>query len=74
MRTAKTLISLGECWFCHAAAHLSLEVFAQVLLKPACSATEASEGLYFLDIATKDIILPRQRITKLLIRLHGCAG
>ena len=49
-------------------------VFDQVSLKPACSATEASWRLEILDTETRDIILSRQRTTKLLIRLHGCVS
>ena len=45
-------------------------VFDQVRLKPVCSATEASESHEF---ATGDVILSKQRITKTLIRLCGCA-
>ena len=44
----------------------------EVRLKPACSATETSQGLEILDIASIDIILSKQRITKALIRLRGC--
>ena len=46
----------------------------QVRLKPACSATETSRRLEILDIETRGIILSKQRITKALIRLRGCAG
>ena len=46
----------------------------QVRLKPACSATEASQCLEILDIETRGIILSRKRTTKALIRLRGCAG
>ena len=46
----------------------------QVRLKPACSATEASQSLEISAIASRGIILSRQRTTKALIRLHGCAG
>ena len=47
----------------------------QVRLKLACSATEAaSMRLENLVTETKDITLSRQRITKALIRLRGCAG
>ena len=52
------------------ASHMSLvtrkPVFGvcdQIRLKPAC-----------LHVKTKDIILSKQRITKALIRLRGCAG
>ena len=43
-------------------------------LKPACSADETSQGLEISAIASRVIILSRQRKTKVLIRLHGCAG
>ena len=46
-------------------------VFDQVRLKPA---TEANWRLEISDIETRDIILSRQRTTKALIRLRGCAG
>ena len=46
----------------------------QVSLKPACSATEASYSLGILNLASIGIILSRQRTTKVLIRLRGCAG
>ena len=42
--------------------------------KLACSATDTSKRLEILDIETTDIILSKQRITKALIRLRGCAG
>ena len=38
-----------------------------VRLKPVCSATEASWSLEISDIETRDIILSRQRTTKVLI-------
>ena len=38
------------------------------------SATKTSQGLESLDIASIDIILSKQRRTKTLIRLRGCAG
>ena len=46
----------------------------QLILKPVCSATEATSSLEILDIARRGIILSRQRTTKALIRLRGCAG
>ena len=39
-------------------------------LKP----TEAKKRLEISDTETRDVILSRQRITKALIRLCGCAG
>ena len=35
---------------------------------------DLSKKLEILDIEIKGIILSRQRTTKVLIRLHGCAG
>ena len=46
----------------------------QVRLKPACSATDTSYRLELSAIASRDFILSRQRTTKALIRLCGCAG
>ena len=42
--------------------------------KPACAATETSKSPEILDLESRDIILSRQRTTKVLIRLHECAG
>ena len=42
--------------------------------KPACAATEASMRLEILVTETRSITLSKQRTTKALIRLHGCAG
>ena len=49
-------------------------VCKQVRHKPACPATKASPSLENLDIASIGIILSKQRTTKALIRLRGCAG
>ena len=49
-------------------------IFDQVTFKPDCSATEASSNLVTLDRASIHIILSKQRTTKVLIRLRGCAG
>ena len=46
----------------------------QVRLKPACSAKETSQSLKILDLVSIVIILSRQRKTKALSRLCGCAG
>ena len=46
----------------------------QVRLKLVRSADETSRGLEISDVETRDIILSRQRTTKVLIRLSGCAG
>ena len=45
-----------------------------VRLKPACSGKEASKGLEISAIASRGIILSRQRTTKALIRLRRWAG
>ena len=50
------------------------KVFDQVRLQPVCSAKEASYSHEFANIDTRDIMLSRQRTTKMLIRLRGCAG
>ena len=46
----------------------------QVRHKPAWSVIETSYSLDILDVARIHIILSRQRTTKALIRLCGCAG
>ena len=46
----------------------------QVILKPACSATENSKTFEMLCVASLDMIVSIELITKALIRLHGCAG
>ena len=51
---------------------MSLGVSDQVKL--AFSATEATMRLEILIKETRDITLSRQRTTKALIRLRGCAG
>ena len=50
---------------------ICLRGFRPGKLKPACAATEASQRHGILDIETRDSILSRQRITKVLIRLRG---
>ena len=42
--------------------------------KPACSATETSWKVETSLAASLDMILSKKRITKMLIRLRGCAG
>ena len=49
-------------------------VFDQVVPKPACSATETSNKIEISPEAKLDMILYKKRITKVLIRLRGCAG
>ena len=49
-------------------------VLDQATFKPACSASKTSLSLEILDLASIAIILSRQRTTKVLIRMHGCAG
>ena len=51
-----------------------LRVCDQVRHKPVSAATEAMRMLEISDIETRGIILSRQRTTKVLIRLRGCAG
>ena len=46
----------------------------QVRLKPVCTAIETSWRLEILNVETTGIILSKQRITKVLIRLRGYAG
>ena len=41
----------------------------QVRLKPACTATETSQGLEILDLTSTCVIVSKQRTTKVLIRL-----
>ena len=53
--------------------NVSSGIFDQVTFKPACSVREASQNLETLDIASVRIILPKQRTTKVLIRLLGCS-
>ena len=50
----------------------SLVLCGQVRRKPACSATEASWSLVISDIEFRGILLFRERIAKMLIRLRGC--
>ena len=53
--------------------NVSSGVSDQVRLKLACSATEASMMVDILVTETRDITQSRQRATKMLIRLCGCA-
>ena len=46
----------------------------QVIPKKACSSTETSQNSEILLVASFDIVLSNKRMTKALIRLHGCAG
>ena len=46
----------------------------KVRLKPVFAATETSKKIEFSLEVSNDIILSNQRITKVLIRLRGCAG
>ena len=54
--------------------NVSLRVCDQLRFKPACSASEASYRLDISDLETRNIILSKERTTKALIRLRGCAG
>ena len=49
------------------------EVSDTVRFKPACSAIETSKKIEILLVANLDMILVNKPITKVLIRLHGCA-
>ena len=74
-----SIIGLSEFWHALSSVASSWEnvssgVSDQVRLKLACSATEASMRLGILVTETRDITLSRQRTTKALIRLRGCAG
>ena len=51
-----------------------LGVCDQLRLQPACSVDVTNYGLEISAIASRGIILYRQRTTKALSRLHGCAG
>ena len=46
----------------------------KVRFKPACSATETSYKIEISLVASYDMVHSKKRITKALIRLHGCAG
>ena len=46
----------------------------QIRLKLACAATEAMPRLEILDIETRYIMLSKQHIIKVLIKLRGGAG
>ena len=46
----------------------------KVRFKPVCSEKETNEKMKISLIASLDMILSIKRITKALIRLHGCAG
>ena len=54
--------------------NVSSEVSDQARHKPACAATEASMRLEILAIESRAIRLSKQRTTRMLIRLRGCAG
>ena len=54
--------------------NVSSRVCDQVTFKPACSSTETSLNLEISDLETRDILLSKERTTKALIRLRGCAG
>ena len=57
----------------HITTEAAFGVCDQLRLKPACSATETSLGLEISAIASRGIILSRQRTTKVVIILCGCA-
>ena len=52
---------------------VSSGVSDQARQKPACTATVASWSLEISAIESRDIILSKQRTTKTLIRVRGCA-
>ena len=54
--------------------NVSSRIFYEVRFKPACSATEASWSVEISNLITRGVVLSRQRTTKVLIRLRGCAG
>ena len=54
--------------------NVSSGVSDQVRLKLVCSATETTMRLEILVTETRDMTQSRQRTTKALIRLRGCAG
>ena len=54
--------------------NVSSGIFDQVRFKPAFSATEASWSLDISNITSRDVVLSRQRTTKALIWLRGCAS
>ena len=51
-----------------------IQVYDKVGLKPVSSATETSWKIEIWLEASLDIVLSNKRITKVLIRLPGCAG
>ena len=73
------VITKFACEICNKAAdqplhpHNLSHVFGisdQARLKPACLATEASYSLDILDLSSINTLLPKQRTTKVLIRLR----
>ena len=54
--------------------NMSSGVSDQARHKPACAATEAIWSLEISAIESRAIILSKQRTTKAMIRLRGCAG
>ena len=72
--------SLFSCFFSHfyhwatTRQNVSSGVSDQARHKSACAATEASKSLEISAIESRDIILSKQRTTKVLIRLRRCAG
>ena len=71
---SNVLLRLSSDWMSCVTRKPVFGVFDQVRLEPACAATEARLKLEILDKETRDIILSRQRTTKVLIRLRGCTG
>ena len=67
------LASKGSYWS-HVSRKPIFGIYDQVRLKPACSADETSFCLEISAVASRGIIVSRQRTTKALISLCGCAG
>ena len=76
--TSSTVVTLSSSCFntiwATSCENVSSGICDQLRFKPAYSASEAILRLEILDIETRGIILSRQRTTKALIRLRGCAG
>ena len=69
-----TLLAVFKDYMTSSPENLSFEVSLQDMLKPTCSALETSYNIEIFYKASLDIILCRERITKVLIRLRRCTG
>ena len=67
------VLSCGGSYMSHVTTKPAFGVCDQLRLKPACSATETSLGFEISAIASRGIVLSRQRTTKAVIILCGCA-